>query len=177
MMKTRTESTEASFGDFAGECLLRPIAPADNRAVAEIIRRVMTEFGAVGCGFSIEDAEVDNMSEAYPAPQSAFFVIEVNGDILGCGGMGPLQGGESGVCELRKMYFLPEIRGLGLGNRLLEMILNAARLAGYSLCYLETLENMHQARKLYARHGFESIPYALGDTGHSSCNRFMTLLL
>ena len=137
----------------------------------------MTEYGAVGCGFSIQDAEVDAMFEAYPAPRAAFFVVEKNGEILGCGGMGPLQGGEPGVCELRKMYFMPALRGSGLGTRLLGMILGAARLAGYSMCYLETLENMSQARRLYSKHGFHAIQHALGNTGHSSCNRFMTVAL
>jgi putative acetyltransferase len=153
---------------------IRPIQPPDNPAVAAIIRAVMTEYGAVGCGFSIQDAEVDAMFEAYPPPRSAFFVVEAEGRILGCGGMGPLRGGAAGVCELRKMYFLPELRGSGLGTRLLLMILDAARVAGYTLCYLETLETMHEARKLYLRQGFKAVPQALGNTGHSSCNRFMT---
>jgi len=156
---------------------IRPIRSADNPAVAGIIRKVMTEFGAVGCGFSISDAEVDAMFEAYPAPASAFFVVERSGVVLGCGGVAPLQGGEAGTCELRKMYFLPELRGSGMGHRLLAIILAAARTAGYSLCYLETLEGMDQARKLYTKHGFAPISHALGNTGHTSCNRFMTLAL
>ncbi len=159
------------------EYRIRPIRSADNPAVASIIRQVMTEFGAVGCGFSISDAEVDAMFEAYPAPSSAFFVVEREGVVLGCGGVAPLQGGEAGVCELRKMYFLPDLRGSGMGSRLLGIILAAARTAGHSLCYLETLEGMDQARKLYTRHGFAPIDHALGNTGHSSCNRFMTLAL
>jgi putative acetyltransferase len=150
---------------------------SDNAAVASIIRQVMAEYGAVGCGYSINDSEVDAMYEAYPAPGSAFYVVERAGRVLGCGGMGPLQGGQDGVCELRKMYFMPELRGTGLGTRLLGTILVAARAAGYTLCYLETLENMTQARSLYGRHGFQPIDYALGNTGHSSCNRFMTLEL
>jgi putative acetyltransferase len=75
------------------------------------------------------------------------------------------------------MYFLPDLRGSGMGSRLLSVILAAARTAGHSLCYLETLEGMDQARKLYTRHGFAPIDHALGNTGHSSCNRFMTLAL
>ena len=157
--------------------LIRPIRQSDNPAVAQIIRQVMTEYGAVGCGFSIEDAEVDAMYEAYPSPHAAFFVIENNKIVLGCGGMGPLRGGEPGVCELRKMYFRPELRGAGLGTRLLGIILDAARATGYSLCYLETLENMDEARRLYSKHGFRPIPHSLGNTGHSSCNRFMKLSL
>ena len=160
-----------------GQCHIRPIRSVDNPVVAGIIRQVMTEFGAVGCGFSISDAEVDAMFEAYPAPSSAFFVVEREGIVLGCGGVAPLQGGDAGTCELRKMYFLPQLRGTGMGHRLLGIILTAARAAGYSLCYLETLEGMDQARKLYTQHGFAPINHALGNTGHSSCNRFMTLAL
>jgi putative acetyltransferase len=156
---------------------IRPIRLEDNPVVAGIIRQVMTEFGAVGCGFSISDAEVDAMFEAYPGPASAFFVVEREGIVLGCGGVAPLQGGDAGTCELRKMYFLPELRGSGMGHRLLGVILDAAREAGYSLCYLETLEAMDRARKLYVQHGFAPINHALGSTGHTSCNRFMTLAL
>jgi len=167
------ESSERSGGEYR----IRLIRQRDNPAVARIIRQVMTEFGAVGCGYSINDAEVDAMFEAYPPPHSAFFVIERDRKPLGCGGFGPLLGGEAGACELRKMYFLPELRGAGLGSRLLRIVLDAARDAGYALCYLETLENMHRARRLYETHGFKPIPQAMGNTGHSSCNRFMTLSL
>lgn len=156
---------------------IRLMRPEDNPAVADIIRQVMTEFGAVGCGFSIGDAEVDDMYLAYPAPASAFFVLEQDGKILGCGGMGPLVDGEPGVCELRKMYFMAELRGSGLGSRLLEIILDAARQAGYTTCYLETMDNMGKARQLYLKYGFEPIKNPLGNTGHSSCNRFMKMEL
>jgi len=158
-----------------GSHCTRLIKPEDNPAVAQIIRQVMTEFGAVGCGFPIEDSEVDSMFEAYPVPGSAFFVIERDGRLLGCGGMGPLTGGKPGVCELRKMYFLQELRGSGLGTHLLKLILNAARKGGYTSCYLETMDNMSQARQLYLKHGFKLIESPLGDTGHGSCNRYMAM--
>ena len=137
----------------------------------------MTEFGAVGCGFSIEDAEVDAMFEAYPEPHSVFYVIEHHGRILGCGGVGPLADADSAVCELRKMYFLPALRGSGLGKELLGMILTDARDIGYRVCYLETLDGMEGARYLYQRFGFAFIDAPMGNTGHSGCNSFMTLEL
>ena len=155
------------------EFTLRAIRRDDNPQVAAIIRDVMTEFGAVGCNYSIADPEVDAMFEAYPAPMAAFFVVERDGLLLGCGGMGPLAQGEPGVCELRKMYFRPELRGSGMGSRLLAGILEAARAAGYRLCYLETLDNMEAARRLYLRHGFSFIDRPLGNTGHSGCNTWM----
>lgn len=160
-----------------GTARIRPIQPEDNPAVAEIIRDVMGEFGATGCGFSIEDEEVDAMCEAYPAPDSVFYVVELGGQIAGCGGVGPLWGGEPGVCELRKMYFRPSLRGSGMGRALLERILDDARQIGYELCYLETLDTMSGARRLYLKFGFEFIDGPLGDTGHSGCNNYMTLSL
>lgn len=156
---------------------IRTMRAADNARVAHIIQTVMTEFGAVGCGYSIEDAEVQSMYEAYPAPGSAFFVVEHDDRILGCGGMGPLAGGEADVCELRKMYFLPELRGTGMGSKLMDVILEAARASRYRRCYLETLERMEQARSLYARCGFQVIDEPLGQTGHGSCNHWMLLEL
>lgn len=152
---------------------IRPIRNDDNAAVAAMIRDVMTEFGAVGCNYSISDPEVDAMCDAYPPPAAAFFVVEYQGRVLGCGGMGPLADGPPDVCELRKMYFRPELRGMGMGTKLLAVILDAARQAGYRRCYLETLGNMTDARRLYTRHGFEVMERPLGNTGHSGCNAWM----
>jgi len=152
---------------------IRAIERRDNEVVANIIRRVMTEFGAVGCNFSIADAEVDAMYEAYPSPSAAFFVVEADGEVLGCGGMGPLVDGPPDVCELRKMYFMPALRGSGMGTKLLSAILEAARKAGFRRCYLETLGTMTEARRLYLKHGFEVMDAPLGNTGHSGCNSWM----
>ena len=156
---------------------IRKIRPDDNSAVAAIIHKVMSEFGAMGCGYSSEDAEVESMFEAYTDENAVFYVIEDQRRILGCGGMGPLMDGDPGVCELRKMYFLPELRGSGLGTKLLQLILQDARDAGFQLCYLETLTGMVGARRLYIKHGFSPVDDPMGNTGHTGCNNFMTLIL
>ena len=152
---------------------IRPIRRKDNARVARIIREVMTEYGAVGCGYSIQDPEVDNMFEAYPDADSAFYVLERDGQILGCGGVGPLRGADAGTCELRKMYLLTEARGTGVGARLLRQCLDSAERLGYQQCYLETLEHMTHARHLYRKHGFRQVDHPVGDTGHSACNYWM----
>src|SRR5690348_1843684 len=110
----------------------RPIRPEDDAAVAAIIRAVMPEFGADGMGFAIHDAEVDRMAEAYGVPGAAYFVVEDGrGRVVGGGGFAKLEGGEDGVCELKKMYFLPQARGTGMGEALLRHCLEAARQAGH----------------------------------------------
>jgi putative acetyltransferase len=151
---------------------IRPIEPADDAAVAALIRRVMPEFGASGPGFAILDPEVDRMCATYRAARSAYFVIEGGGSIAGGGGVAPLQGAAPDICELRKMYFLPELRGLGLGQRLLAQCLETARRFGFHRCYLETLTGMDRAQALYERNGFRQLDRPLGATGHFGCNRW-----
>lgn len=151
---------------------IRAIEPADDAAIAAIIRTVMPEFGACGDGFAINDPEVDWMHRAYTAPRSAYFVVERDGRVLGGGGIAPLAGGDAGTCELRKMYFLPELRGCGAGRALIAHCLQAARSFGFARCYIETLTGMDAAMRLYERSGFRRIDAPLGDTGHGGCNRF-----
>jgi len=152
---------------------IRPIAENDNAVIAEIIRLVMTEFDAVGCGYSINDSEVDDMYSAYAPEGSAFYVVELNGRIMGCGGFGPLTGAEMDTCELRKMYFKAELRGLGVGTKLLKLCLDEAARVGFRHCYLETKGNMKQAQRLYGKHGFKYLDKPMGNTGHSSCGTWM----
>lgn len=152
--------------------VIRPIAPGDDAAMASVIRTVMPEFGAVGSGFAISDPEVDWMSRAYSEPRCAYFVIERDGVAMGGGGVAPLTGGETDVCELRKMYFLPEVRGHGVGAAMMARCLSAARDQGFKRCYLETLSGMDAAMRLYERTGFRRISCSLGATGHGGCNTF-----
>lgn len=154
---------------------LRPIEQRDDAPVAAIIRTVMPEFGATGCGFAINDPEVDWMSRAYAEPRSAYFVVERRGRVIGGGGVAPLLGGEGDTCELRKMYFLPEARGIGAGTAMMACCLRAARDFGFIRCYLETLGGMDAAMRLYERSGFRRIGAPLGATGHGGCNTFYLL--
>ena len=141
--------------------------------VADIIRLVMTEFRAVGGGYSINDSEIDDMFTAYAPENSAFYVVKVDDRILGCGGFAPLAGGDNLTCELRKMYFMSALRGLGVGTKLLNLCLEDALSAGYERCYLETTEDMKQAQRLYGKHGFEYLDQPMGNTGHTSCGTWM----
>jgi putative acetyltransferase len=157
--------------------LIRTIEPRDNAAVASIIRTVMPEFGADGPGFAIHDAEVDDMYGAYSRVRSTYFVVERNGNVIGGGGVAPLEGGEADVCELRKMYFLPEARGIGAGTSMMQRCLDTARGFDFKRCYLETLTGMDAAQALYRRHGFTTLDTPMGGTGHFSCDRFYILEL
>ena len=154
---------------------LRRIVEADDPDVARVIRTVMPEFGADGPGFAIHDPEVDAMTRAYDRPGAAYFVVTHHGRIIGAGGVAPLDGGAIDTCELRKMYFLPEARSLGLGRLMLQRCLERAQAFGYHYCYLETLVRMSAARRLYEKFGFQRLDGPHGDTGHGSCDSFYRL--
>ena len=156
---------------------IRKISPKDRASVSQLIRTVMPEFGAGGTGFAIHDKEVDDMFAAYSASRTAYFVCEENSRIIGGGGVAPLEGGREDICELKKMYFLPEGRGRGLGRKLLTSCLDAARDFGFKNCYIETFNTMTDAMKLYEKNGFRKIPAALGSTGHFACDTFYLLNL
>lgn len=154
----------------------RPIRPGDDPAVAAIIREVMPAFGAGGPGFAIHDPEVSAMAAAYSVPGAAYFVVEAaDGRVLGGGGIAKLEGGPEGVCELKKMYFLPEARGSGMGEKLLRHCLQRAQELGYRTCYLETLTGMDAAQKLYKKVGFQTLCAPMGATGHHGCDRWYAM--
>lgn len=172
---------------------IRPITSRDRAAVARLIRTVMPELGANGPGFAISDPEVDDMFSAYQGKRAAYWVVsrsknargsgtgsrrekgnskDVATVVVGGGGFAPLANSDDRTCELRKMYFLSELRGLGLGQELLTKCIDGARHAGFSRMYLETLGTMTQARALYERNGFLRLERPLGKTGHFGCDAF-----
>ncbi len=157
---------------------IRPIAPEDNAAIAAVIRAVSAEYGLTADkGYGVADPNLDALHETYQGEQSRYWVIEgPDGAILGGGGIAPLAG-ETGTCELQKMYFLPALRGLGLGRRLVLQALAEARALGYLRCYLETTADLREATSLYESLGFEHLPGPLGCTGHDACEICMVLEL
>ncbi|MGB0837152.1 MAG: GNAT family N-acetyltransferase [Flavobacteriaceae bacterium] len=148
---------------------IREIQEQDNEQIALIIRKVILEFGAPKVGTAYEDPALENMYLHYKKSRSAYFVLTQNDMVIGVAGIAPLENGPEDICELQKMYFLPETRGKGLGKRMIETCLNKAEQLGYKQCYIETMENMKAAQNLYQKNGFKSLDKPLGDTGHYSC--------
>ena len=101
-------------------------------------------------------------------------MVELDGKVLGGCGVAPLENAEVSVCELQKMYFAPEIRGTGYAEKIINQCLEFASQQGFEICYLETLSFMTTAQKLYKRMGFEHIEGPMGNTGHNSCEVWMT---
>lgn len=152
---------------------IRPIQSEDNSSVETLIKSVFDELGLPKKGTAYEDVSLKTMFENYNQQNTAYFVLIKGDKIIGGAGIAALNQSNDGVCELQKMYFSAEIRGLGWGSQLMEICLDRAKTFGFTSCYLETLHQMKAAQKLYVSSGFEYIDEPLGTTGHTSCPIWM----
>ena len=152
---------------------IRKIQPGDNPAIAQVIRTVFEQEGYPRTGTAYADPQLDSLYETYQAPKSLYFVVEMEGRILGGGGIAPLDKGDTATCELQKMYFLSDVRGKGVGQQLIQQCLAAAVQFGYHHCYLETLPQMKAAQHVYQKMGFTYLDAPMGSTGHTSCPVWM----
>lgn len=148
---------------------IRQISATDDKAIESVIRRCLIEFGADHEGTAWADPDLCRFSQIYRRPGRRYWVaLAPDGTVVGGAGIGELPGAD-GVCELQKMYCLPEARGTGVSLRLMNAALDFAR-AHYSRCYLETLENMTAAQRFYEKHGFTRISEPVAQTGHFACD-------
>ena len=146
---------------------IREIQSKDNGSVELIIRNCLIEFNGNREGTSWEDPDLCRFSEIYNTDDRKYWVAESD-KIVGGVGIAPLAGAD-GVCELQKMYCIPEVRSTGVSHKLIEVALDHAK-KYFDRCYLETFGNMIAAQKFYEKYGFTRIDKPLGNTGHYACD-------
>ncbi len=152
---------------------IRQIQPADNPVIAQIIRDTLSEFGANHPGTVYYDPTTDALFELFQQAKSVYNIAEVDGKIVGGGGIFPTEGLPEDTCELVKMYLLPEARGTGLGTALINCCLDQAKNLGFSKVYLETMNELKAALKVYERLGFTYLSGPMGNSGHFGCPLWM----
>lgn len=152
---------------------IQKIKPQHDAGICKIITSVGKEFGAIGEGFGPSDTEVESMSQYYSDENASCYLVARVGDCLvgGCG-IAPFNHRDD-VCELRKLFLLPESRGLGIGKNLMTNCLEYAKYKGYKKCYLDTLASMTQAIGLYKKLGFQHLTKPLEGTIHDGCDIWM----
>lgn len=153
--------------------LVRNINPKDNAAMAKIIRDSLKEFNAAKPGTVYFDEETDRLSDVFSTPSSAYFVIDLDGEIAGGGGIFPTKGLPADTCELVKMYIAKKFRGNGYGQTLLYNCIDAAKQKGFSKMYLESMPELTNALKMYEKNGFNYLRHPMGNSGHSGCELWM----
>lgn len=153
--------------------VIREIQPQDNAQIEHVIRACFHEFKIPLEGTAYEDEETPRMYESFQNDDDVYFVIDNNGEVLGGAGIKPLKDFDNSICELQKMYFAPKVRGKGLGRKMFETCLQAAKDLGFKKCYLESASQLKAAIHIYESYGFEHLGAALGNTGHYSCGVWM----
>lgn len=153
--------------------VIRNIRASDNPYLAKIVKDTLAEFGANHPNTVYYDATTDALYELFQKKGAAYFVAEMNGEIVGGGGIYPTDGLPDTTCELVKMYLLPHARGTGLGRTLIEKCLAIAKDHGYKQVYLESMPELKQALKVYAKFGFEYLKGPMGNSGHTGCSLWM----
>jgi len=137
------------------ELSFRDARSGDEAAVQAIVGSVLGEYG-LAVDPAATDADLADLKANYFDRGGVFRVlVSSEGKIVGCGGLYPLADGEA---EIRKMYFLPEVRGRGHGRRLLEDLVEGARRRGCKRMVLETASVLKEAISLYRSFGFK--PFA-----------------
>jgi len=155
--------------------VIRKIKQEDNIAIAAVVKQVMEEFNADPKTTILGDPSLHTMYQNYQEPRSVYYVIEIDGKVLGGCGIRRLDGGDNTICELQRMFLLNEVRGKGIGKQLLGLCLSEAKKFNYKQVYLESLKQMTGAISLYENAGFKRIQKSLGNTGHGGCDVNMIL--
>ena len=133
--------------------LIRSWEPHDRAIVIEIIRSVLSAYGLQ---FEPKGADLDvlEVETSYIAKGGEFWVVEHHGLVVGTAAYYPSVRGNHAV-EIRKMYLLPGVRGLGLGRFLLQTLEYTIAARGFQQIWIETVSVLAEAVQLYERNGYQ----------------------
>lgn len=131
---------------------IRPWAPPDRTAVADLIATILAEYG-LGWEPQGADRDVLDIETYYTAIGGEFWVIERDRQLVGTAAYYPVSR-TPGAVEIRKMYFLPTIRGYGLGRFLLAQLEAKIATQGFREIWIETASILKAAVQLYETSGY-----------------------
>ena len=132
-------------------------SPAQITQARELFREYADSLGFSLC-FQSFDQELARLPGDYAPPDGRLLIAEYRGQLAGCVALHKL---EPEICEMKRLYLRPQLRGRGVGRALAEAVIAEARLIGYRKMRLDTVEPvMPNAVAMYRRLGFVEIdPY------------------
>lgn len=146
---------------------IKPITSDHIKDVRELIMRVIFELQIVP-STSLEALsadhvqngqfnDLDNLQSIYFANNGTFLVMLANDMVVG---MGAIKKIDDEMCELKRMYFAKDYRGIGLGKKMAETLLDHARKVGYKKIRLIVYNPAVQSSAIafYKKLGFYEIP-------------------
>jgi DNA-binding MarR family transcriptional regulator/N-acetylglutamate synthase-like GNAT family acetyltransferase len=138
------------------------VSPADETA-RRCVDRYFEELGRrFDAGFDPTTSLPAEDRDLVP-PRGAFLVGSIDGEPVACGAVKTI---EPGVGSLKRMWVADDVRGLGIGRRMLEALEAEARALGLNTLRLETNRALAEAIRLYRAAGYHEVsrfnddPYA-----------------
>lgn len=101
------------------------------------------------------ESELANVETMYAQPRGIIFIANVNGEDVGVGALRPIS---EDRCEMKRVYVRDTARGLGIGRRIIDLLIARAADIGYASMVLDTLPKLETARGIYRSLGFTEIP-------------------
>ena len=145
------------------------------RDMIEEIRKLFLEYARsleIDLDFQDFETELKTLPGKYQPPDGALILALVEGKEAGCIALRKIS---KDICEMKRLYVRDEYRGLGLGKKLVGMIIDEAVNKHYQYMRLDTLPTMKSAQSLYSSFGFYDIePYVYNPIQGT---RFMELKL
>jgi ribosomal protein S18 acetylase RimI-like enzyme len=108
----------------------------------------------ISLAFQNFDEELNIINSMYGSPTGCLLLVYDNELPIACAAYRKI--GED-ICELKRMYIKPNYRRKGIGQEMMNILCTRAKLNGYSLMRLDTLDSMTPAIKLYSNNGFYTI--------------------
>ena len=117
-------------------------------------------------------SDLDDVQSHYFDNKGTFLVLIDQERVVGSGAIRRLS---DDICELKRMWFLKDYRGRGLGTKMAQMLLDFARITDYKKVRIDMIDEQKQAQalKLYQRLGF----YFIDRYNTSPCTVFMEKML
>jgi N-acetylglutamate synthase-like GNAT family acetyltransferase len=126
---------------------------ADVPAVMLLIGRVFSEYGLLLMP-TFEVPDLLQFEAYYTAPRGAFWVVRDDTRVVGSVGV---DRADAQTAELKRLYVDAGMRGRGLGQRLVETVLDWSREQGMSRLVLWSDTRFENSHRLYRRLGFAQL--------------------
>jgi ribosomal protein S18 acetylase RimI-like enzyme len=133
------------------------IVQAHSSAHYDAARQLFEEYAAslpFNLDFQDFDRELAILPGEYALPTGSLLLAQIAGQTVGCVAIRRL--GDD-VCEMKRLYVVPQARSHAIGRSLATAAIAEARTLGYRRMRLDTAPSMHEARRLYQQLGFREI--------------------
>jgi GNAT superfamily N-acetyltransferase len=102
-------------------------------------------------GYQNLDQELKQLATAYGPPNGKTLLVRSDDQISGGGAFHRLP---DGSCEMKRLYVAERFKGRGIGRRLAQALIDAARADGFKLMRLDTGKLLTEAITMYGKLGF-----------------------